>query len=88
MQQQSPTAERSKEMVAVLSTAGGDRVLSEAEAANFLKLSPRTLQRWRLAKFGPRFLRYSSRCIRYRLEDIRAWQDAQAVAVEARAANS
>lgn len=55
--------------------------LDEKGAGEFLDLSPRTLQRWRSMKppQGPRFLRYSARCVRYRIDDLVAWRDAQAV---------
>jgi hypothetical protein len=56
-------------------------ILTETAAAAFLTVSPRTLQRWRAVGFGPPFLRYSARAIRYRLVDLRAWQEATAVAV-------
>lgn len=51
-----------------MSSANEDiELLTEKEAAAFLKLSPRTLQSWRYAKKGPQFVEYSSRCKRYRL---------------------
>ncbi len=49
--------------------------LSEKEAARILGFSPRTLQGWRLTGRGPRFVRVSSRCVRYRMEDLVAWSD-------------
>jgi Helix-turn-helix domain len=53
--------------------------IDEKEAAAFLRVSARTLQRWRVVGFGPPFLRYSTRCIRYRLRDLERWQQEQRV---------
>jgi predicted DNA-binding transcriptional regulator AlpA len=49
-------------------------MLDEAKAAQYLSVSPRTLQSWRGRGGGPKFVRISSRCIRYRLQDILVWQ--------------
>jgi predicted DNA-binding transcriptional regulator AlpA len=47
-------------------------LLSEAEAARYLALSPRTLERWRSTGEGPRYCKQSRR-IAYRREDLDAW---------------
>lgn len=52
-----------------------DAPIDEAEAANFLKLSTRTLQAYRYAGGGPVFIRISARCIRYRRADLKKWID-------------
>jgi hypothetical protein len=52
-----------------------DIFLDEGRAAELLSLNPRTLQQWRLRGRGPRFVRISSRCIRYRYRDLMAWAD-------------
>lgn len=56
-----------------------ETLLTTAEAASVLRLSPRTLEdmRWRLAD-GPRYLRFSRNCIRYRHSDLIAWAEAKA----------
>lgn len=48
-------------------------LLSERDAASQLGLTPRTLQSWRIKGGGPPFVRVSSRCIRYRPEDLATW---------------
>jgi excisionase family DNA binding protein len=48
-------------------------LLTEQEAADAIGLKPRTLQQWRLKGGGPRFVRVSGRCVRYRPEDLEAW---------------
>lgn len=48
-------------------------LLREKEAAAFLGLTPRALQSWRQFGYGPRFVRISGACIRYRQEDLDAW---------------
>lgn len=55
-----------------------ETLLTTAEAASVLKLSARTLEdiRWRRAD-GPRYLRLSRNCIRYRHSDLIAWAEAR-----------
>ena len=48
-------------------------LLTESEAARILGFSIRTLQGWRYRGGGPRFVRVSRGCIRYRREDLEAW---------------
>jgi predicted DNA-binding transcriptional regulator AlpA len=61
-----------------------DRLVDQAEAAAFLHVKPRTLEAWRKLRQGPRFIAYSSRCVRYRLSDLQAWLDERVVSTEAR----
>jgi excisionase family DNA binding protein len=49
--------------------------LTEAELAALLKVSPRTLQRWRVEGNGPKFRRHGRR-VRYSRSDVIAWSDA------------
>lgn len=46
---------------------------TESDAGKVLSVGKRTLQGWRLRGCGPPFVRISSRCIRYRPCDVRAW---------------
>lgn len=46
-----------------------DALLTEAQAADFLNLSVRTLQAWRIKLSGPDFVR-AGRAIRYRRSDL------------------
>ena len=55
-----------------------DALLTEAEAADFLKLSVRTLQAWRLRVAGPAFVRVG-RAIRYRRRDLIRWIEANTI---------
>lgn len=48
-------------------------LLPTREAAAFLGLSPRTLEKWRCTGEGPVYCVVSSRCVRYRLQDLEAW---------------
>lgn len=52
---------------------------SEAQAARLLGLAKKTLQKYRLTGEGPRYVRVSARCIRYRLIDLRTWQESKLV---------
>lgn len=50
-----------------------DRLIPEFHAATFLGYTVRALQNWRVRGGGPRFIRVSSRSIRYRRRDLLAW---------------
>jgi hypothetical protein len=52
-------------------------LIDEAEAARFLDLNPRTMQGFRYRGGGPRFVRLSSRCVKYRRIDLRDWAEAK-----------
>ena len=45
-------------------------LLTEAEAAAYLRLTRRALQAWRYQGRGPRFVKISRRAVRYRLGDL------------------
>lgn len=51
---------------------GGDPYLTEYEAAELLRLSRRTLQRWRQEGLGLPFRRFGG-LVRYARSDIDAW---------------
>ncbi len=55
-------------------------VVTEAEAARILRLSPRSLQRLRLDGGGPPFCRLSERRIGYVLADLTMWLSARTAA--------
>ena len=57
-------------------------ILTEADAAAMLRLSPRTLQRMRLEGGGPRFVRLTDGGARigYRVADLDKWLTARTVA--------
>jgi predicted DNA-binding transcriptional regulator AlpA len=50
-----------------------ERLLTEAEAAEYLQFTPRFLQARRVRGDGPPFVRVSSRAIRYRRSDLVEW---------------
>ena len=50
-----------------------ETLLTEKGAADFLDLTPRCLQAWRSREGGPRFVKNSSGCIRYRRSDLLEW---------------
>ena len=50
-------------------------LIDEKAAGAFLNLTDRTLQEKRQKGGGPRFIRLSSRCIRYRRIDLKQWAD-------------
>lgn len=50
--------------------------LSNAEAARFLNLSPRTLEKHRVIGGGPRFRKFGRRIV-YAIVDLEVWADAR-----------
>ena len=50
-------------------------LLDEQHAARFLGFTPRALQAWRQRGGGPKFVRISSRAIRYRRCDLIEWAE-------------
>ncbi len=54
-----------------------DALIGEMMAARFLGVSARALQKWRHEGNGPKFVRVSSRCIRYRRRDLIEWSEAR-----------
>ena len=54
-----------------------DELLTPREAARLLRLSERTLCRYRTLGIGPAWLRAGSRMLRYRRTDVLAWLVAQ-----------
>ena len=57
--------------------AADAQFLTTDEAALFLRLSPRTLEKQRVLGGGPRFRKFGARVI-YALHDLRAWADSRA----------
>lgn len=49
------------------------RLLTSAEVARALRVSPSTLCRWRQTGHGPRVVWLSASCPRYRRQDVEAW---------------
>ncbi len=58
------------------SSAPPARYLTNDEAAAFLRLSPRTLEKMRVIGGGPRFRKFGRR-VMYAVADLEAWADAR-----------
>ena len=52
-------------------------LIPETEAADFLDVTPRSLQSWRQRGGGPPFFRLSARCVKYTRFKCKAWYDAR-----------
>ena len=52
-----------------------DALIPEDQAAEFLGFTARALQNWRIRGGGPRFVRISSRAVRYRRRDLIEWTE-------------
>lgn len=57
--------------------ASGPEFLTTQEAAELLRLSPRTLEKQRVLGGGPRFRKFGARVL-YAVADLRAWADGRA----------
>ena len=68
-----PVAGRVPESAAAAPQA---RYLTNDEAATFLRLSPRTLEKQRVIGGGPRFRKFGRR-VMYAVADLEAWADAR-----------
>ena len=53
--------------------------LSESDAADYLGISKKTLQRWRFDHKGPAYAKLNNKLIRYRLTDLDEWMDQQLI---------
>ncbi len=51
------------------------QLLTTRDAAQLLALSTRTLEKWRVEGGGPPFVVMSPKCVRYRLSDLRTFQE-------------
>jgi hypothetical protein len=63
---------RADNLIAVSSGADDD-LLGTADVAKWLNVSTQWLEIGRCKNYGPPFLRLSSRYVRYRRGDVRAW---------------
>ena len=52
-------------------------LIPETEAADFLDLTPRSMQSMRQRGDGPPFFRLSARCVKYSRYKCKAWYDAR-----------
>ena len=52
------------------------RLVRTPELSRYLRMSPRTLEKWRAAGQGPPFLK-SGACVLYDLDEVDAWLDAR-----------
>jgi len=50
-----------------------DRLMTEAEAARWLRIAPRTLRAYRAAGTGPAVAGFVGRSPRYRVADLESW---------------
>ena len=55
-----------------------DDYMSKAEFCSALKINPRTADRWRLRRIGPKVTKIGPRRIFYRRSDVAAWLESQA----------
>ena len=55
-----------------------ERLLTEIQAADFLRLSSRTLQAWRSQGVGPEYVK-AGRAVRYRRSALIAWTEQNTV---------
>ncbi len=73
--EESPTRTNSSASVAADGPDYWNGLIDETAAGAYLKLTKRTMQGLRQRGGGPNFIRVSSRCVRYRRIDLKAWAD-------------
>jgi predicted DNA-binding transcriptional regulator AlpA len=56
-------------------TQDSPTILKEGEAAKYLSVSTKTLQRWRFDHRGPDYVRFNNKLIRYPISLLNAWLD-------------
>ena len=56
--------------------------LSESDAAEYLGISKKTLQRWRFGHKGPAYAKLNNKLIRYHLPELDEWMDQQTITHE------
>lgn len=64
---------RASELLEAAADESADDLLTTPAVADWLKVSPQWLEIGRSRGWGPRFIRLSTRRIRYRRDDVRAW---------------
>ena len=52
------------------------QLLNEVQAGEYLSLSHRTLQNWRVKGGGPKYRKIGAKTVRYHLLDLQVWLDA------------
>ncbi len=55
--------------------SAAEPLLTEAEAAAFLQVSRSAMNRWRVVRKGPPFLKLGGRLVRYARADLIAWAE-------------
>lgn len=56
-----------------MNTQQQPELLTPKEVAAYLKVSEKTLERWRTEGRGPNYIRLNDRVVRYSMADIKAW---------------
>lgn len=56
------------------------QLVNEKEAADIICYSVRALQNWRCRGGGPKFIKVSSRSIRYSISDLNEWAEERKIA--------
>jgi len=72
-----PTPPASPDQAAAANQRYWYELINERAGGEFLGLTDRTMQAYRQRGRGPPFVRISSRCIRYRRFDLKAWAEAR-----------
>jgi len=69
------TAAKHKESTENTISVDPERLMTETEAAAFLGVTRRALQQWRLNGSGPKYVKISQRCVRYRRIELIKWSE-------------
>jgi len=69
------TSDEQKESCTSTLEVDPERLITETEAADFLGVTRRALQQWRLNGSGPKYVKISQRCVRYRRIELIKWSE-------------
>jgi predicted DNA-binding transcriptional regulator AlpA len=65
-----------------------DPLLSTQQLSRVIDVKPRTLERWRLLRKGPDFVRINTRLVRYPLSEVESWLRACGIVEQMEAARA
>jgi hypothetical protein len=71
-----PTQHKTEEVQ--MEKVKNEEYVNDIDAAKFLKLCPQTMRNWRVQSKGPAYIK-AGRCIRYAIEDLRAFMNGNRV---------
>ena len=63
----------SSDMLDAVGSGEEDILLTPDDVARMMRVSRRTVSTWRYRGKGPRYVRVTHNCVRYRMSEVRKW---------------